>query len=94
MRLTTVFVRFYKSFNYDYERRAHTDAKRRPWEILEDGVHGRGRPGQKASEWDTLHPGRRDRGLIDAEHRETTMRKVIKLTADLADERYRLLRAG
>jgi predicted ATPase len=38
VRLTTVFVRFYKSFNYDYERRAHFDAKRRPWEILEDGA--------------------------------------------------------
>jgi predicted ATPase len=35
MRLTRIYVRFYKSFNFDYERKAHRDAKRDPWEELD-----------------------------------------------------------
>ncbi len=36
MRLTSVFVRFYKSFNYDYLRKIETDVQRKPWEVLEN----------------------------------------------------------
>lgn len=32
MKLKTVFARFYKSFNFDHLRKAHPDAKQRPWE--------------------------------------------------------------
>lgn len=34
MLLKTVFVRFYKSFNYDYLRKHHHAAKPLPWELL------------------------------------------------------------
>lgn len=34
MLLKTVFVRFYKSFNYDYLRKHHHSAKPQPWETL------------------------------------------------------------
>lgn len=37
MRLTRVFVRFYKSFNFDYERRARASAQRLGWEMLPEG---------------------------------------------------------
>jgi predicted ATP-dependent endonuclease of OLD family len=37
MRLKSVFVRFYKSFNYDYIRKVKPDEiKARPWEMLDD----------------------------------------------------------
>jgi predicted ATPase len=36
MKLRTVFVRFYKSFNYDYLRKFHPKAKRYPWEWVEE----------------------------------------------------------
>lgn len=35
MRLNKVFVRFYKSFNYDYERKFAAAAKPDPWETLD-----------------------------------------------------------
>ena len=35
MILKTVYVRFYKSFNYDYLRKHHKLAKRRPWELMD-----------------------------------------------------------
>ncbi|WP_433552553.1 AAA family ATPase [Micromonospora zamorensis] len=37
MRLTRVYVRFFKSFNFDYERRANEKAQRATWEILPEG---------------------------------------------------------
>ncbi|GAA3913673.1 AAA family ATPase [Actinoplanes auranticolor] len=37
MRLTRVYVRFFKSFNFDYERRANENAQRQPWEVLPEG---------------------------------------------------------
>ncbi|RKF23865.1 hypothetical protein [Micromonospora globbae] len=37
MRLTRVYVRFFKSFNFDYERRAKESAQRHEWEILPEG---------------------------------------------------------
>lgn len=37
MRLDRVYVRFYKSFNYDFERRAKTGASRRDWELTDEG---------------------------------------------------------
>ena len=30
----TLYVRFYKSFNFDYLRKAHPEAKQQPWELL------------------------------------------------------------
>ncbi len=37
MRLNSVFVRFYKSFNYDYIRKIKSDEiKAKPWELLDD----------------------------------------------------------
>jgi energy-coupling factor transporter ATP-binding protein EcfA2 len=38
MRLTRLYVRFYKSFNYDYERKAARGADRDPWDVLDDGA--------------------------------------------------------
>lgn len=35
MRLTTVYVRFFRSFNYDYERRALPSADRAEWEAVD-----------------------------------------------------------
>jgi predicted ATP-dependent endonuclease of OLD family len=35
MLLKTVFIRFYKSFNYDYLRKQHPNAVERPWEMLD-----------------------------------------------------------
>jgi energy-coupling factor transporter ATP-binding protein EcfA2 len=35
MRLTRVFVRFYKSFNYDYERKFARTSSPEPWELLD-----------------------------------------------------------
>lgn len=37
MILKTVFIRFYRSFNYDYLRKTHVTAKRMPWEDI-DGL--------------------------------------------------------
>ncbi len=36
MRLKKVYVRFYKSFNYDYERKFSRSSDPEPWEILDD----------------------------------------------------------
>lgn len=36
MRLTKVYVRFYKSFNYDYERKFARSSKPEPWENIGD----------------------------------------------------------
>jgi hypothetical protein len=35
MLLKTVFVRFYKSFNYDYLRKFNTGATEFPWESVD-----------------------------------------------------------
>jgi len=35
MKLKTVYVRFYKSFNYDYLRKHHPEAKAFPWETID-----------------------------------------------------------
>lgn len=37
MFLTKIYLRHYKSFNYDYERKAKANSPRYPWEIDEDG---------------------------------------------------------
>src|SRR4051812_31373001 len=37
MRLSRVYVRFFKSFNFDYERRAKEGATRHAWEELPEG---------------------------------------------------------
>jgi predicted ATP-dependent endonuclease of OLD family len=37
VRLTRVYVRFFKSFNFDYERRANEKAQRATWETLPEG---------------------------------------------------------
>lgn len=37
MRLTRVYVRFFKSFNFDYERRAKESVERAEWEVLPEG---------------------------------------------------------
>ncbi len=37
-RVTCVYVRFYKAFNFDYLRKAHRDAHADPWELTEDGL--------------------------------------------------------
>jgi predicted ATP-dependent endonuclease of OLD family len=40
MRLKSVFVRFYKSFNYDYIRKIKSDkGKAKPWEMLDDNFY-------------------------------------------------------
>jgi predicted ATPase len=36
MRLRSVFVRFYKSFNYDYVRKIDKEVDRKPWEFIND----------------------------------------------------------
>ena len=36
MILKTVYIRFYKSFNYDYLKILHNDATRQPWEMIKD----------------------------------------------------------
>ena len=36
MRVTKLYVRFFRSFNYDYERKANPKAKAKPWEYLDD----------------------------------------------------------
>lgn len=35
MRLTEIEVRFFRSFNFDYERKANPDAKPKPWEEID-----------------------------------------------------------
>jgi predicted ATP-dependent endonuclease of OLD family len=35
MRVTKVYVRFFRSFNYDYERKAVEEAVRHPWEMID-----------------------------------------------------------
>lgn len=37
MRIREVWVRFYKSFNFDYELKATPGSKAKPWQQLEDG---------------------------------------------------------
>ena len=39
MLLKTVFVRFYKSFNYDYLRKHHNSAHKLPWESLGEAFY-------------------------------------------------------
>ena len=36
MRLKTVLIRFYKSFNFDYLRKNNAQAKPKPWELIDD----------------------------------------------------------
>jgi hypothetical protein len=36
MRLTKIYVRFYKSFNYDYERKFARTSEPDPWEVLDN----------------------------------------------------------
>lgn len=36
MRIRSVYVRFYKSFNFDYLRKNHPAAKPNPWEMISD----------------------------------------------------------
>ena len=40
MKLVQVLVRFYKSFNYDYERKANPKATPRSWEMTHEGWIG------------------------------------------------------
>ena len=35
MRLTRLYVRFFRSFNFDYERKAHPEAQSKAWEMLD-----------------------------------------------------------
>lgn len=35
MKLSMVYARFYKSFNFDHHRKAHPDAQARPWETIQ-----------------------------------------------------------
>lgn len=37
MRLSKVYVRFFRSFSYDFARRMHPKATPRPWEMV-DGI--------------------------------------------------------
>lgn len=37
MRIREVWIRFYKSFNYDYELRAHPDAEKKAWQSTSEG---------------------------------------------------------
>lgn len=37
MRIRTVWIRFYKSFNFDYELKANPNSTRRPWQDTSDG---------------------------------------------------------
>ena len=36
--LRTVYVRFYRAFNFDYLRKRHSDVKPDPWDYMEDGT--------------------------------------------------------
>ena len=36
MKLSKVYARFYKSFNFDYQRKAHRSAEPRAWEMIGD----------------------------------------------------------
>lgn len=36
MRIKTLYIRFYKSFNYDYLRKSHPNATPHPWDVLQD----------------------------------------------------------
>ena len=38
MKLRTVYVRFYRAFNFDYLRKHHSNAKPNPWDLMEDGT--------------------------------------------------------
>lgn len=35
MRIKTLYIRFYKSFNYDYLRKSHPQAKPHPWDVFD-----------------------------------------------------------
>ena len=37
MRITNVYVRFFRSFNYDYLRKNHTSSKPSPWDLWDGG---------------------------------------------------------
>jgi hypothetical protein len=37
VRIKTLYVRFYKSFNYDYLRKSHPDAQPDPWDLVAGG---------------------------------------------------------
>ena len=37
MRLRTIYVRFYRAFNFDYLRKTHPNATAHPWDIMDDG---------------------------------------------------------
>lgn len=37
MRITNVYVRFFRSFNYDYLRKNHTAAEPSPWDVWDGG---------------------------------------------------------
>lgn len=37
MQLSRIWIRFYKSFNFDYELKAHPDSTERSWELTSDG---------------------------------------------------------
>ena len=34
MKLSKVYARFYKSFNFDHHRKAHRGAEKREWEMI------------------------------------------------------------
>ncbi|MCY3921207.1 MAG: AAA family ATPase, partial [Chloroflexi bacterium] len=38
MRLATAYVRFYRAFNYDFLRKAHSNFSPDPWDAFEDGT--------------------------------------------------------
>ena len=37
IRLTKLYVRFFRSFNFDYERKANPGAGEKPWEMRAAG---------------------------------------------------------
>src|SRR4051794_36107129 len=37
MHIKTLYIRFYKSFNYDYLRKSHPHAEPHLWDLFEDG---------------------------------------------------------
>lgn len=38
MRIKTLYIRFFKSFNYDYLRKSHREAVPDPWDLFTDGL--------------------------------------------------------
>lgn len=37
MRLRTIYVRFYRAFNFDFLRKTHPDVTPHPWDVMDDG---------------------------------------------------------